>query len=100
MSKSLRSQIAIGKKKTGHDQSTFIRQAIVEKLQSLDVPVDPGWAFAPDRSKPFDASPSYPEHRPDNYVIHERKKPSSKADSVASKILKKLSAEVRNQSPK
>lgn len=71
MSKSLRSQIAVAKKKIGHDQSTFIRQAIVEKLQSMEVPVNPEWAYAPDRSKGFDKPAKYPEYQPSSASMND-----------------------------
>ena len=93
MNRLLRSQIAVAKKKTGHDQSTFIRQAIVEKLQSMEVPVDPEWAFAPDRSKPFEQPTKYPDYQPAAASINDQPidgRKDAKLKSAGTRILGKL----------
>jgi len=48
----LRAAIETGRKMENRDQSTFIRQAIIGRLQQLKIPVDPALAFAPDRTRP------------------------------------------------
>ncbi|HVU28381.1 MAG TPA: hypothetical protein VHG71_11680 [Verrucomicrobiae bacterium] len=51
MDKQLRKAIKVGREQIRRDQSTFIRLAIVEKLNRIGIPVDEKLALAPDREK-------------------------------------------------
>jgi len=69
----------------GLDRSSFIREAIADKLKYLQVPYKEEHVHAPDRTRPR------PPGKPVRYKI------SSKRPSAAAEVLKRAAAGAKNQ---